>query len=258
VERVAREIHILKIVRHPAVVQLYEIVETQAELYLIMEYARGGELFEYIVSRKRLREKDACRFLHQILSGIEYLHKLGICHRDLKPENLLMDDYNNIKIVDFGLSNTYKTGQLLKTACGSPCYAAPEMIAGKEYEGLGADIWSSGVILYAMVCGYLPFEDPKTSVLYKKIMNAEYTIPEDMISDDCKDLIQKFLTTDPKKRCTMGQIKSHPWYTKIKNVRDYSGILIGKQPIPVDLEVLDKNVLKKLGIRDVSFQDARR
>jgi 5'-AMP-activated protein kinase, catalytic alpha subunit len=189
VERVAREIHILKIVRHPAVVQLYEIVETQNELYLIMEYARGGELFEYIVSRKRLREKDACRFLHQILSGIEYLHKLGICHRDLKPENLLMDDYNNIKIVDFGLSNTYKGAQLLKTACGSPCYAAPEMIAGKEYQGLSADIWSSGVILYAMVCGYLPFEDPKTSNLYKKIMNAEYTIPEDMISDDCKDLI---------------------------------------------------------------------
>jgi len=114
-----------------------------------------------------------------------------------------MDDYNNIKIVDFGLSNTYKPQQLLKTACGSPCYAAPEMIAGKEYEGLGADIWSCGVILYAMVCGYLPFEDPKTSVLYKKIMNAEYTIPDDMFGDDCKDIIQKFLTTDPAKRITL-------------------------------------------------------
>jgi len=107
VERVAREIHILKVLRHPGVIQLYEIVETEKELYLIMEYARGGELFEYIVSHKRVREKEAARFMHQIISGIEYLHKLGICHRDLKPENLLMDDYNNIKIVDFGLSNTY-------------------------------------------------------------------------------------------------------------------------------------------------------
>jgi 5'-AMP-activated protein kinase catalytic alpha subunit len=110
VERVTREIHILKMVRHPTIVQLYEIIETDRELYLIMEYARGGELFEYIVNRKRVREKDACKFLHQILSGVDYLHKLGICHRDLKPENLLMDDFNNIKIVDFGLSNTYKPG----------------------------------------------------------------------------------------------------------------------------------------------------
>lgn len=163
VERVAREIHILKIVRHPAIVQLYEIIETSKELYLIMEYARGGELFEYIVSRKRVREKDACKFLHQILSGVDYLHKLGICHRDLKPENLLMDDHNNIKIVDFGLSNTYKPGETLQTACGSPCYAAPEMVAGKKYDGLAADMWSCGVIIYAMVCGFLPFEDPKTN-----------------------------------------------------------------------------------------------
>ena len=110
VDRVAREIQILKIVRHPVVVQLYEIVETRKEFYLIMEYARGGELFEYIVNRKRVREKEAAKFLLQLISGIEYLHKLGICHRDLKPENLLMDDYNNIKIVDFGLSNTYKPG----------------------------------------------------------------------------------------------------------------------------------------------------
>lgn len=108
VERVAREIHILKIVRHPHVVQLYETIETSKELYLIMEYARGGELFEYIVNRKRVKERDAARFFHHIISGIEYLHKLGVCHRDLKPENLLMDEHNNIKIVDFGLSNTYK------------------------------------------------------------------------------------------------------------------------------------------------------
>jgi len=109
---------------------------------------------------------------------------------------LLMDDYNNIKIVDFGLSNTYKPGETLKTACGSPCYAAPEMVAGKRYDGLPADIWSCGVILYAMVCGYLPFEDPKTNLLYKKILNADYTIPE-FVTQDCADLIRKILNTDP-------------------------------------------------------------
>lgn len=161
-----------------------------------MEYARGGELFEHIVHRKRLREKEASRFLHQIISGIEYLHKLGICHRDLKPENLLMDEHNNVKIVDFGLSNTYKANELLKTACGSPCYAAPEMIAGKRYNGLMSDIWSCGVILFAMVCGYLPFEDPNTNLLYKKILGSDYQIPQ-FVSSDCRDLITKILVTDP-------------------------------------------------------------
>ena len=166
------------------------------------------------------------------------MHKLGICHRDLKPENLLMDDYNNIKIVDFGLSNTYRPGQTLKTACGSPCYAAPEMVAGKQYHGLPADIWSCGVILYAMVCGYLPFEDPKTNVLYKKILNADYTIPE-FVSEDCKDLITRILSTDPTRRFSVADIKNHVWYKQIKNCKDYTGIIIGQNPIPVDVERLD-------------------
>ena len=113
-----------------------------------------------------------------------------------------MDEYNNIKIVDFGLSNTYKQNETLKTACGSPCYAAPEMIAGLKYTGLPADIWSTGVILYAMTCGYLPFEDPNTNLLYKKIMNAEYTIPS-FVTEDCRDLITKILNTDPKERFTL-------------------------------------------------------
>ena len=174
VERITREIKILKKVRHPNVIQLYEIIETEKELFMIMEHANGGELFDFIVRNTRLNEKQAAIFYWEHISGIEYLHKSGVCHRDLTPENLLLDYANCLKIVDFGLSNMYEKSETLKTACGCPCYAAPEMIAGKRYHGLQTDIWSSGVVFYAMVAGYLPYEDPKTSNLYKKIMSADY------------------------------------------------------------------------------------
>lgn len=142
-----------------------------------MEYVEKGELFDYIVEKGRIEEPEACVFFKQMISGVAYLHQLNIVHRDLKPENLLIDWKSSLKIVDFGLSNTYKPGELLKTACGSPCYAAPEMIASKKYNGLEVDIWSCGVILFAMVCGYLPFEDSNTSQLYKKILSGEYVLP---------------------------------------------------------------------------------
>ena len=142
-----------------------------------MEFASGGELFDNIVKYQKVEEATACRFFQQIISGVEYLSKLRIVHRDLKPENLLLDYDKGIKLVDFGLSNTYKQGELLKTACGSPCYAAPEMIAGKRYNGTMVDLWSCGVILFALLAGYLPFEDPNTSNLYKKILSADFEMP---------------------------------------------------------------------------------
>jgi len=132
-------------------------------------------------------------------------------HRDLKPENMLLNEEGKLKLVDFGLSNIYKEGENLKTACGSPCYAAPEMIAGNPYNGLRVDIWSCGVILFAMICGYLPFEDPDTSKLYKKIMNAEYEIP-DFVSRHARDLITRILNTNPDERLTLKQIKEHIWF----------------------------------------------
>lgn len=199
VDRVAREIQILKMIRHPNIIQLYEIIETPKQLYLIMEYASGGELFDFIVKNQRVKEPLAVKFFHQIIAGVEYLHKLNIVHRDLKPENLLLDHNQNIKIVDFGLSNTYKNGEMLKTACGSPCYAAPEMIAGQFYHGSQVDIWSCGVILFALICGYLPFEDPNTANLYKKILNGDFTIPK-IASDDAKDMIRCILQTNPEIR----------------------------------------------------------
>eukprot|EP00434_Breviolum_minutum_P023370 symbB.v1.2.020616.t1/scaffold1747.1/size103332/3 len=206
VERVAREVHILKLIRHPHIVQLYEIIETRRQLYLIMEYASGGELFDYIVGKGRVPELEACRFFHQIIAGLEKVHAMNIVHRDLKPENLLLDEHKNIKIVDFGLSNVFRQGQLLKTACGSPCYAAPEMIAGHSYVPHLCDLWSCGVILFALVCGYLPFEDQNTSALYKKILAADYKTPK---------FISELLTTDPTRRYNVPDVRAHPWYCQI-------------------------------------------
>lgn len=238
VERVAREIHILKMLRHPNIIQLYEIIETPKQLYLIMEFCSGGELFDYIVAHTKVKEKEACRFFLQLLTGVEYIHKLGIVHRDLKPENLLLDHQRGIKIVDFGLSNTYKPGETLKTACGSPCYAAPEMIAGKRYLGLRVDIWSCGVILFALIGGYLPFEDPNTGQLYKKIMSGEYQSPK-FTSMEAKDLIAGILCTDPDKRFTIEQIREHPWCQQVK-VECPTGILVGYNAIPIDPAILAK------------------
>ncbi|CAD8125306.1 unnamed protein product [Paramecium sonneborni] len=209
-ERISREINCLKKLRHPNIIQIYEIVQNTNSLYLIMEYAPGGELFEVIIKNQRLNEKEAAEYLMQILSGVQYMHDNYVMHRDLKPENLLLDENNKIKIVDFGLSNQFKEGQLLKTACGSPCYAAPEMIAGKEYDPKSADTWSCGVILYAMVNGYLPFEDTNTAQLYKKIIYGEYAAPKYM-SPLCKDLLEKILQVDPLKRYNIQQIVKHYW-----------------------------------------------
>lgn len=203
-----------------------------------MEYSSTGELFDYIVERSRLKENEACMLFQQIIAGIEYIHKLNVVHRDLKPENLLLDYNNKIKIVDFGLSNTYKKNELLQTACGSPCYAAPEMIAGKKYEGLKVDIWSSGVILFAMVCGYLPFEDPNTGELYKKILACSYKFPK-FISNEVKDLIARILNTDPKKRFGIEEIRNHPWYRQHKE-EICPGILVGYNQIPVDPYILSQ------------------
>lgn len=224
--------------RHNNVIQLYEIIETEKELFMIMEYPNGGELFNYIVRHTRLQEKQACKFYQELIAGIEYLHQSGVCHRDLKPENLLLDYDQTLKIVDFGLSNMYEKNQLLKTACGSPCYAAPEMIAGKKYHGIRTDIWSSGVVLYAMVCGYLPFEDPKTSNLYKKIMNAQYTLPK-FLSSDCKDMLTRILNTNSEERYKISDIRGHPWTKRNKEILFEKGLFPGVQKMPFGMGLLD-------------------
>lgn len=197
--------------------------------------------FRYIVKHKRVDEKFACKFYQQIICGIEYLSKVRVVHRDLKPENLLLDYNNNIKIVDFGLSNTWKEGERLKTACGSPWYAAPEMIAGKYYHGTNVDLWSSGIVLYAMVWGFLPFEDPDTSNLYKKILSANDNIDKiipKFLSTNCKNLLKKVLNTNPRNRYTLEDIKLHPWFNILKpNPTD--GYIVGKSEFPIDEDIVD-------------------
>jgi 5'-AMP-activated protein kinase catalytic alpha subunit len=155
----------------------------------------------------------------------------------LKPENLLLDYDKGIKLVDFGLSNTYKNGELLKTACGSPCYAAPEMIAGKKYHGTNVDIWSCGVILFALICGYLPFEDPNTSCLYKKILSADFQVPK-FVSAEAKDLITCVLNTDPEKRYKIDDIRKHPWFNITKCDENFRGVIAGIDPMPLDPVIL--------------------
>lgn len=242
--RVDREIKILRQLYHKNVIQLYEvrnflikIIQTKTSLYLIMEYVNGGELYEYINAKKRLGEKETLKFFHQIVSGLEYIHQLNISHRDLKPENLLIDSKRNLKIVDFGLSNIYKDYELLKTPCGSPCYAPPEMIAGKIYSGRISDIWSIGIILFVMICGYLPFDEENNYVLYKRILEGKYEFP-DCISESAKDLISKILNVDPNQRFSLDQIKQHSWFNNIK-FTSIQGILVHKHIIPV-LRYLNK------------------
>ena len=164
-KRLEKEIKILKILRHRNIVQLYNVFQTSSTIFLVMEYIQGKELFEIIIKKKRLSELESLFYFQQLISGIEYLGKLGIAHRDLKPENLLINSKKELKIADFGLSNTYKKNQLLSTPCGSPSYAAPEMLSGENYFGLAADIWSCGIILFTMLCGRLPFEDKDNSKL---------------------------------------------------------------------------------------------
>eukprot|EP00933_Yihiella_yeosuensis_P071581 TRINITY_DN7978_c0_g5_i1.p1 TRINITY_DN7978_c0_g5~~TRINITY_DN7978_c0_g5_i1.p1 ORF type:complete len:825 (+),score=159.10 TRINITY_DN7978_c0_g5_i1:186-2660(+) len=241
VARVAREIHILKLVHHPHIIQLYEIIETPRQLYLIMEFCPGGELFDHIVANGRVREREACKFFHQIIAGVEQIHRMNVVHRDLKPENLLLDDSKNIKIVDFGLSNTFQDGQLLKTACGSPCYAAPEMVAGQRYVPSRCDVWSCGVILFALVCGYLPFEDQNTAALYRKILNADYQAPK-FITDSVRDLIARMLNTDPEQRFTIPKIRIHAWYRQCPEAsQSFSANDYGERVLEEDvLEQLDR------------------
>ena len=213
--RIHREIEMLKRLNHPNVIKILKIQEDSKKFYIIMEYCENGELFNRIVEKQRLNEDESAYFYYQIICGLEYIHKNDIAHRDLKPENLLLSKNDILKIIDFGLSNYSYFNFLLGTPCGSPCYASPEMVSGKKYNGFLIDVWSTGIILFAMICGYLPFEDNDNEVLFGKILKCKINYPKH-IGELPLDLMKKIIVPDPNKRITLNQIKQHPFYLKGK------------------------------------------
>ncbi|KAM9014220.1 MAP/microtubule affinity-regulating kinase 3 isoform 17-T17 [Guaruba guarouba] len=209
-QKLFREVRIMKILNHPNIVKLFEVIETDKTLYLIMEYASGGEVFDYLVAHGRMKEKEARAKFRQIVSAVQYCHQKHIVHRDLKAENLLLDADMNIKIADFGFSNEFTVGNKLDTFCGSPPYAAPELFQGKKYDGPEVDVWSLGVILYTLVSGSLPFDGQNLKELRERVLRGKYRIPFYM-STDCENLLKRFLVLNPTKRGTLEQIMKDRW-----------------------------------------------
>ncbi|XP_067682251.1 MAP/microtubule affinity-regulating kinase 3-like isoform X39 [Haliotis asinina] len=209
-QKLFREVRIMKWLDHPNIVKLFEVIETEKTLYLVIEYASGGEVFDYLVAHGRMKEKEARAKFRQIVSSVQYCHHKHIVHRDLKAENLLLDGDMNIKIADFGFSNEFVPGNKLDTFCGSPPYAAPELFQGKKYDGPEVDVWSLGVILYTLVSGSLPFDGQNLKELRERVLRGKYRIPFYM-STDCENLLKKFLVLNPLKRASLETIMKDRW-----------------------------------------------
>ncbi|CAB3372690.1 Hypothetical predicted protein [Cloeon dipterum] len=209
-KKIFREIQIMSKLRHPHIIRLYQVMETEKMIYLVTEYASGGEIFDFLVNHGKMAEPEARRIFHQIVAAVHYLHENHVVHRDLKAENLLLDKNNDIKLADFGFSNHFHPGQMLTTWCGSPPYAAPELFEGKQYNGPKADIWSLGVVLYVLVCGALPFDGDTLQNLKARVIDGKVRIPYFM-SSDCELLILNMLSVDPERRLSIPQILEHKW-----------------------------------------------
>eukprot|EP01132_Coremiostelium_polycephalum_P009627 gene9627-11798_t len=244
--KIEREIVLMKLIDHPNAMKMYEVYETSKYLFLILEYVEGGELFDYLVEKGGLESGEALYFFQQIIIGLEYCHSRNICHRDLKPENLLLSGDKRIKIADFGMGSIVKKDSLLHTSCGSPHYASPEVVSGIDYDGHKADVWSCGVILYALLTGRLPFDDENIRKLLNKVKNGSFAMPA-FIHKDAQDLLNKMLMVDPKKRITIKEIKQHPWF--LSNLPQFSKSHsledLSYSSLP-DLSFLDDEVFRSL------------
>nr|XP_022318996.1 5'-AMP-activated protein kinase catalytic subunit alpha-2-like isoform X12 [Crassostrea virginica] len=253
VGKIKREIQNLKLFRHPHIIKLYQVISTPTDIFMVMEYVSGGELFDYIVKHGKLKEPEARRFFQQIISGVDYCHRHMVVHRDLKPENLLLDSSLNVKIADFGLSNMMHDGEFLRTSCGSPNYAAPEVISGKLYAGPEVDIWSCGVILYALLCGTLPFDDEHVPTLFRKIKSGIFAVP-DYLNKEVVSLLCLMLQVDPLKRATIAQIRDHDWFQK-----DLPNYLF-PSPQDQDASIVEMDVIReiceKFGVTEYEVQRA--
>jgi 5'-AMP-activated protein kinase catalytic alpha subunit len=213
-DQIKREIATLKLLKHPNVVRLHEVLASKTKIYMVLEYVTGGELFDRIASKGRLTEAQGRKLFQQLIDGVSYCHSKGVFHRDLKLENVLVDSKGNIKISDFGLSalpQHFRDDGLLHTTCGSPNYVAPEVLANRGYDGATSDIWSCGVILYVILTGYLPFDDRNLAVLYQKIFKGDAQLPK-WLSPGAQNIIKRILDPNPTTRITMAGIKAHEWF----------------------------------------------
>lgn len=236
VDKIRREIQNMKLIRHPHIINLYQVISSPTEFYMIIEYVSGGELFDYIVQKGRCDEKESRKLFQQIISGVDYCHRHNIVHRDLKPENLLLDSNGNVRIADFGLSNMMEDGEFLRTSCGSPNYAAPEIISGKLYAGPEIDVWSCGVILYALICGVLPFDDDYVPNLFKKIRAGVFNVPEH-VPKDVTFLIRRMLEVNQVNRITIGGIKKTEWFRTDLPSYLFPEELVSKREV-IDMELV--------------------
>ncbi|RCK64782.1 Serine/threonine-protein kinase HSL1 [Candida viswanathii] len=250
---IEREIIIMKLISHPNIMGLYDVWENKNDLYLILEYIEGGELFDYLIKKGKLQEFEAINYFEQIINGINYLHQFNICHRDLKPENLLLDFNKNIKVADFGMAALEVKEKLLETSCGSPHYASPEIVAGKNYHGAPSDIWSCGIILFALLTGHLPFDDENIRKLLLKVQSGKFNMPSEL-SFEAKDLITKMLKVNPEERITIDAILNHPLLAKYPEPSvSYASTTtldihnIDIRPIE-SIDKVDKEILKNLSV----------
>lgn len=214
-DQIKREISVMRLVRHPNIVQLYEVMASKTKIYLAMEYVKGGELFHKI-SRGKLKEELVRKYFQQLIDAVDFCHSRGVYHRDLKPENVLLDENGDLKVSDFGLSalmESKKNDGLLHTTCGTPAYVAPEVIRKKGYDGAKADIWSCGVILYVLLAGVLPFHDKNLMEMYRKITKADFKCPQ-WFPVDAKRLLYRILDPNPRTRVTINRIMENSWFRK--------------------------------------------
>ncbi|XP_019336218.1 serine/threonine-protein kinase SIK3 isoform X3 [Alligator mississippiensis] len=246
----------MKMLCHPHIIRLYQVMETERMIYLVTEYASGGEIFDHLVAHGRMAEKEARRKFKQIVAAVNFCHCRNIVHRDLKAENLLLDANLNIKIADFGFSNIFTPGQLLKTWCGSPPYAAPELFEGKEYDGPKVDIWSLGVVLYVLVCGALPFDGSTLQNLRARVLSGKFRIPFFM-STECEHLIRHMLVLDPSKRLSMEQICKHKWMKLGESDAEFDRLIAECQHLKAErqMEPLNEDVL--LAMADMGLDKER-
>jgi hypothetical protein len=253
ITRLTRELNFLKQMRHPFIAEFYEFIEDEQSIYYCMEYVEKGSLLNHILTHGALNETQVRHYFSQLVSVLEYLHsELRVCHRDVKAENMLLDRYNNLRVIDFGLSNAFTSSDpFLKSACGSPPYASPEMVKGQAYSN-SADIWSSGILLYAMSTGLLPFDDQNIESLFRKIVSQDIQYPS-FLSPALVDLLKKMLTKTPELRITLNEIKEHEWFSQTQYASLFA-MHLGERSIEgfVDPEILEQ--MTQMGIETVSLR----